>query len=134
MPWLDELAQRMEDTGVAADKTDVFLGEKDEIPDGPGPYLSIRDTGGTGPERRQNQQSVAYQRPSAQLVATALDYQDAEALIRAAYDACDTVHDEVIGTTYYLSIRPLQEPFGMPLDGNKRARVAFNVLGDKRPS
>jgi hypothetical protein len=133
MSWLDELAWLMEDRGVVAATTDVFLSEKDEVPDGAGPFLSIRETGGIAPEKRQDV-DVAYQRPAAQLLVTAQNYQAARAVAKAAYDACLNVHNEMLDSTYYVAISPLQEPFGLPLDGNKRARVAFNVLGDKRPS
>lgn len=134
MPFLEEMAWLMEAAGVAASSDDVFLTEKDEVPLGPGPWLSVRETGGTGAERRQEQDGAAYQRPAGQFLATAEDYQAARALAAAAYDACDAVENEELDGTYYVDCRPLQEPFGLGLDGNRRARVAFNVIGDKRPS
>lgn len=124
----------MEAAGVAASSDDVFLTEKDEVPLGPGPWLSMRETGGTGAERRQGTAGAAYKRPAAQILATAESYQAARALADAAYDACDLVKNEELDGVYYVDCRPLQEPFGLGLDGNQRARVAFNVIGDKRPS
>lgn len=112
------------------------------IPDGDGPYLSIIETGGTNPEFTHNETIVpAYQHPGAQVVVRAGSYPVAYAMAKAAYFSAVKVRNEFIGSgvvsatgTWYRKIRPLQEPFDIGLDTKGRARCAFNLLGDKRPT
>jgi hypothetical protein len=121
----------------------MFGSSAKALPTGPGPFLSIIETGGTTPENTQN--SVirpAYELPGAQIVVRADTYPVAYAMARAAYNSLVKTRNEYIGSgivsstgTWYRKIRPLQsEPFDIGLDAEGRARSAFNVLGDKRPS
>jgi hypothetical protein len=85
--WLEDLKTLLEAGGVGIFGTNLFIGTVAQFPDSNGPFLNIRSTGGTSPERTQNTVTVpAYQRPGAQLVARAKNYEDAEAMAFAAYN------------------------------------------------
>lgn len=121
----------------------MFRSTAKVLPTGPGPFLSIIETGGTTPDNTQNSVIIpAYQRPGAQIVVRADSYVVAYAMARAAYNSLVKIRNEYIGSgilsptgTWYRKIRPLQEPSDiLGLDAEGRPRVSFNILGDKRPS
>lgn len=128
---LDEISALLIANGVASV---IYTGSGANLPTGPGPYLSLIESGGTGPEYVQNQSAPAYQRPALQVVARATKYTDARAMIAAAYNVLADKKNQMIGSVWYRSIRPLQEPFDIGLDDRQRTRVAFNLLAVKRPS
>jgi hypothetical protein len=114
----------------------IFRGSKAVIPSGTGPYLHLRDTGGSGPERTQNvTAAAAYQRPSMQLVAIATDSVTAEVFARQAYDALIGVRNQTLSGTWYRDLVMLQEPSDvLGVDALSRAQYSFNISGFKRPS
>lgn len=154
MSWATDIVAVLEQDGVGTYGVDIFIGGSKVLPkaeDHPGPLLSIVQSPGLGQDRTQNAVIVpAYQRPEASIVARAVDYADAEEMAWKAYYSLGKVHNQYIGSgqsfvgsgdafvgdngTWYREIRPRQEPFELGLDDDKRMRIAFNVLGDKRPS
>lgn len=134
MPFLEEVTNVLEAAGVGVSNTNIFHGTKVQIPVGDGPYLQIRETGGTTPLRIQNSIAPQYQRPAAQLVAIALDYVVARLMARAAYNALAVVRNTSILGTRYLEINVVQEPFDLTLDAAGRVRIAFNITALKGPS
>ncbi len=154
MSWVTDIVAVLEGDGVGSYDVDIFIGGKKVLPkpeDFPGPLLSIVQSPGLGQERTQNAVIVpAYQRPEAQIVARAVDYDEAEEMAWKAYYSLAKVRNQYVGSgqsfvgsgdtfagdkgTWYREIRPRQEPFELSLDGDNRVRIAFNVLGDKRPS
>jgi len=139
----NDIIARLVAQGVGESGVSLFASSKSTIPTGTGPYLHVKETGGTGPEFIHNTAMPATYRPAIQIVARAGDdsdrviagaYDAAEDMARKAYDALVTVGNEVIGSTFYLSLTPMQEPFDLGLDSNGRAQVAFNVMAVRRPS
>lgn len=133
MSWLDDLKT----IGVAAGipTASIFKSANAQIPAGAGPFTSLISTGGTGPERTQDKTGDAYRRPSAQIMARGDSYVDTVAQLQLFYNAITLVQNQLINGTWYVDIRPLQSDFIdlNPEEGTGRARVAFNVLGDRRP-
>lgn len=134
--WLDELISVLVADGVGTYGTNIFMSTKAAIPSGVGPYLSLIETGGSGPDRTQNRVlRPAYQRPAAQIVARAASYPAARLMAQAAYNSLVKIRNQVILGVAYREVRPLQEPNDLlGLDAQGRATVVFNVIGDKRPS
>jgi hypothetical protein len=143
MGFSSELIFIMSGDGVGTPTVNMFRSSGKVLPNGPGPFLSVFDTGGSGPDNTQN--SVirpAYELPTAQIVVRADTYPVAYAMARAAMRSVEKIRNEYIGSgifsptgTWYRKIRPLQsEPQDIGLDSIGRPRAAFNVLGDKRPS
>lgn len=129
--WVDDLGTVLVNAGVGTLGTNIFAGTAATIPTGAGPYLSIIETPGLAPELVQNADS--YRHPSVQILVRAKSPSAANTMARAAYNALRVIQNQTIGSTWYLSIRPRQEPFDLGVDDNGRARVAFNVLGHNRP-
>ena len=96
--FLEEIANKLETAGVGTRNTSIFVSSSAVIPPGSGPYLSITETGGTGPLRIHNSASPAQQRPGAQIVARAGDYSTARTMARAAYDALVVVVNQTLTT------------------------------------
>ena len=141
--FADDLITLLTAAGIGTAGATLFATSKAVIPTGAGPYLSIRETGGSGPEFTHNEAMPAMYKPAAQLVARAGDdfdrvivgaYAAAEDMARRAYDALVVVGNVTVGTTYYLSLTPMQEPFDLGPDNIGRAQVAFNVMAVRRPS
>lgn len=140
--WHDELLHIFSGAGVGIPGVNMFATTAKTLPKGNGPFLSVIPTGGSGPDNTHNYTTVpAYQIPGAQIVVRSNSYPAAEAMARRAYNACFATANEWIGSgvlsatgTWYRKIRPTQEPFDLGLDAEGRARVAFNVLGDKKVS
>jgi len=120
-------------SGFATLNTNLFLGSMPTIPVGTGPFLSIAETGGSGPDYVQNQAAPAYVYPSAQFVARSKSYPVARAMAQSAYDAVAGIHNQTVNGTWYMFIKPAQQIFDLGLDEDERARVAFNIFCCKRP-
>jgi hypothetical protein len=133
-----EIAAMLESGGVGVYGRTIRISSKAVIPPvlPSGGILLISTTGGPSPERTHN--SVirpAYVRPTAQLVAMADTFAEADALAHAAYDSLAGKRNYVAsGGVFYREITPLQEPFDLGLDPSGRPQVAFSILAIKRPS
>jgi hypothetical protein len=128
---------------VGVPNQNMFRSSAKVLPAGPGPLLSIIDTGGTSPDNTQNSTIVpAYLQPGAQIVVRADSFVAAYDMAVAAWLSAVKIRNEYVGSgelsatgVWYRKIRPLQSlPQDLGLGGDdKRVRVGFNLLGDKRP-
>lgn len=135
MPFLEEIAARLVAQGVGILGTDIFLGSKAVIPPGAGPYISIKETGGTGSRRTHNGTAVA--QPSAQILARATSYSVARAKLKLAFDALGGdkgLHNVTLSGTFYQSVTPIQQPTDIGLDDITRPMLVFNIDAQKKPS
>lgn len=133
MPFLDEIAAKLVADAVGVVGSSIFLGSKAVIPTGAGPYLSLVETGGTGPKRVQDSRRST-RRPTAQVLSRATNYQVARAMIEAAYLSLDGLFNVSLSGTFYQSVTARQEPTDIGLDDAGRARIAFNIDAQKSPS
>jgi hypothetical protein len=85
--FVQELIRVLVAAGVGIENASIFGSSKAVIPDGPGPYLEVKSTGGTGPLGTHDGGAGAYRRPSAQLIVHAASWPAAEGMALAAYDA-----------------------------------------------
>lgn len=85
--FVQELVAILVAAGVGVEGVNIFATAKATIPAGPGPFLSIRPTGGTAPEGTHNDGPGAYRRPGAHILVRASTWAAAETMARAAYDA-----------------------------------------------
>ena len=133
MPFLDELAARLVAQGVGTVGSNIFLGSRAIIPPGPGPYLSLRETGGTGPTRIHNRNGAHTQRPTAHVLVRAATYPAARKMAQDAYTALDGVFNTTLINTFYQSITARQELTDLGLDADTRVMISFNVDAEKAP-
>ena len=124
---LDELAARLVAQSVGVKGSSIFLGSKAVIPDGDGPYLTLIETGGSGPTRVQNYTSAHTQRPTVQVAVRARSYLVARTMAKNAYDALDGVFNTTLSGVFYQSITARQEPTDIGVDGKERPLIVFNV-------
>lgn len=134
MTFLEDIASRLVSAGVGVVGTTIFMSSKAVIPTGPGPFISLLETGGIAPTRVQNRTSAATLRPSVQVVVRASTYPIARTKAKAAYDALDGVFNTTLNGTFYLKITARQEPTDTGLDDAGRPRVTFNLDAEKLPS
>lgn len=132
MAFLEEIAARLQAQGVGTVNVNIFASSKAQIPAGPGPYLTLTDTGGSAPTRRQNQSASATQRPTAQILGRGQSYTSTIAMVRAAYVALDGIFNQLLSGTFYVSVMARQEPTDLgQLDGAGRVQIAFNIDVEK---
>lgn len=133
--FLDEIATRLVAQGVGTLGTNIFASSAAVIPEGLGPFLTVIETGGSGPTRIQNQSGAATQRPTAQIAVRAKDYATARLMAKNAYDALDGLFNTTLSGTFYVSITARQEPTDLQgPDGAGRVVVVFNIDAEKYPS
>lgn len=125
---LDDIAARLVSRGVGTLNVNIFESTKSHTPQGDGPFLTLIETGGSGPTRVQNQDAAATKRPTVQVMVRAETWEAARAMAAAAYDALDGVYNVTLGGAFYVSITARQEPTDIGLEkGTARAMVAFNI-------
>jgi hypothetical protein len=132
--FLDEIAARLVAQSVGVIGSNIFLGSKAVIPVGDGPYLSLTETGGSGPTRVHNQTGANTQRPTAQIAVRAKSYVVARTMAKAAYLALDGVFNTTISGVLYHSITARQEPTDVGLDAKERVLITFSIDAEKAPS
>lgn len=134
--FINEIRDRLVAQGVGVFGTSIFKGSLAIIPDGPGPYLSLIETGGSGSARTHN--DTATQRPTMQLVARASTYPAAYAMWLAAYNAlggANGLYNITLSGVFYLSITARQSaPTDIGVDEKERIMLDFNIDAEKAPS
>ena len=93
--WL-EIVAVLEAAGVGTRNVNIFGTSQAAIPDGDGPFLLVRPTGGTAPLGTHNDGAGAYRRPGAQILVTAKRWVAAEAMALAAYSALVAVRNQEV--------------------------------------
>jgi hypothetical protein len=136
--FLDDLISILTAAGVTT-AANIFVSSKAIIPTGAGPYISISETGGSGPEQTHNAAKYgkgypAYVRPNAQIFIRATTYPTARNMADTAYVAFYAVRNKLINGVFWRQIIPMQEPFDAGLDDLNRACVIFNIACVKRPN
>lgn len=90
----EEVGRLLFDAGLLVFNTNGFIGPDTKIPDGPGPYTSLIDTGGVAPIETHN--GDKYQQRSLQIIVRALGYQAARARAREIWDELDGTRNVVV--------------------------------------
>jgi len=133
--FTDDLVTILVNAGVGQATINIFVGAKVALPIGPGPFLTIRENGGSSPEGTHNSVGVpAYVRPSAQIVTRAEDLADARLMAQKAYDALFPIRNQFINGTFWRQITIRHEPGELGEDENGRPRIFFNIDCIKRLS
>ena len=127
--FVEDIVTILNTAGQGVAGVSIFWGTKSE-PTGDGPFITIIETGGTGPKRVHN--AAPYRRPSAQIVVRAKGQDVARAKADAVWNALDQKRNLTVNGNWYVSIDTKQEPFDMGLDGAGRIRFAFNIECVKR--
>lgn len=132
MTAMDALIQRLVDLGLgiaSGPNITIFAGTESNLP----PYASsangfytIIETGGRPPIGTHNEGHLTLRRPTFQVTARAQRYTIARDLAGGAMAGL-TMSNVQIGDRFFLDARPAQDLFSLPLDGNGRVRVAFNL-------
>lgn len=137
MTFGHDLVYLIEQAGLGVYSIDLFRSSLTIIPSGPGPFITINETGGTAPEGTHNAAVVglpAYVKPSAQIIVRAEDFDVAMTRAWALYLLIFAVQNRMVNGTWWRETRMVQEPFDLLADEKERARVAFNFDAVKRLS
>jgi len=94
--FLEELIWILVSAGVGIEGVSIFGSTRAILPDGAGPILLVKATGGTPPVGTHNAGAGAYRRPGAQIIARASTWQAANTMVQAAYSALVSVRNEEV--------------------------------------
>lgn len=134
MALLDELASYIEAEGHGTVGTDIF---KSFMPATPDACVAVYETGGSSPDLGFGSTTVRFENPSVQILArgAAEDYTGPRTKAQSVWDSLVAVQapQQLSGTSYNLII-PLQSPFPIGPDENKRQLISANFLIEKSPS
>jgi hypothetical protein len=114
---------------VGVQSTTLFV---DELPATVTHGLVVEDTPSREPEYTAGRAVPAYRHRSAQIRVRSNTKAAARTLIDAAWDAIAPVRNQSIGGTEYVKMTPVQEPFLLMMDANRKPVYAFNVDGECR--
>lgn len=131
---IDELADWLVTGNVGTRGSNILLGSRALIPKGNGPYLSLNETGGSGPTRIHNEPGAHTQRPSVQVLVRGKLYSETRTMAKNAYLRLDGVFNTYLGTVFYQKIVAMQEPTDLGLDSLERPMISFNLDIEKVPS
>jgi hypothetical protein len=126
MTAIEALIARMVSLGLGAAGVTIFAGTESDLPLHGDGFYTIIETGGRPPIGTHNEGHLVLRRPSFQVTARAQRYMIARNLAGAAMPAL-TMTNVQIGDLFFLDAKPAQDLFSLPLDGNERVRVAFNL-------
>jgi hypothetical protein len=130
--WIDDLATVLVSAGVGVLNTNIFLTSKANLPSGNGPYISIIETSGTGPDNIQNALLPGYEYPGAQILVRGSEARPVITKIHEVWRAVASVRNQYINGVWYRDIHPQQNPYDLGVDDTGgRIHYAFNVIGDK---
>ena len=127
-------------SGYGSYGSTLFKGPKavlpDVIPIGFRALITITRTGGQGDEGTHNlsRDTIAYERPDAQVICRAERPQDAEDVANELYLPVFNFYDRFVNGTWWRICSPKQEPFPMPIDEKGRSVYIFNISSVKRVS
>lgn len=131
--WPDDLMARLVAQGVGTAGVNMLISTKAAPPVGNAPQLLIIETGGTSSDYTQNLNGDAYENPGAQILVRGASFQAVRDMAEAAYAALTTVENQDLNGKWYLWIRGLQKFIDLGVDERGHIRLAFNILGKKRP-
>jgi hypothetical protein len=129
---LDDLGTYLQAQGIGTVGTTLFKGS---IPQD-APALNVQDalvalieTPGLPPMHVHSVSGPDVEQPTVQVVSRGAPYAYAAARTKAeaAFVALDSVHNQTLGTAFYLWILALQSPFLLRVDDLNRPHIVFNV-------
>lgn len=124
MALLDSLGTFLQTEGVGTLGTDIFLGL---MPDTPDACVVMYEYAGTGPAQFfGDDDPTPYESTSVQVQVRGATYAAARTKARAAYTALQKVANETLTGIPFLRVDPLQSPFFMARDENRRVLFASN--------
>lgn len=138
--FLDDLIEALSAGGFGSYGIELFKGSNAVIPKGDGPYISLNPTGGFAAAGTHNAAAdglgPAYERPSAQVVVRASDFDAADERGRAVHEFLHRLGQRsgLINGTWWVYIRVGPPPADLGKDDVGRPRVAFNLDCEKRVS
>ena len=135
--FLDDLITVLEVAGVGTRNVSLFKSSTARIPNAKneGPFITLVETGGSGPEGTHNAGMLAYIRPNAQIVTRGKLWSATIGMSKAAWLVLTQtgMRSQYINGVWYRSIVPLQQPFDLGVeDGTGRIMFVFNIAAVKR--
>jgi hypothetical protein len=133
MRTMDAIILRLEQRAIGVGGETIFAGADASLPGGPGPFVTVSETGGRPPIAAHNTTSL--HQPSLQLVARGDLMPDVGTLVDQMHKIMGGdvgLSNILIGDVFFLYIRPTGEPFQLPNDAQGRVRLAFNINSMRR--
>lgn len=134
--FIDEVISILVAAGAGTFPGTIIGSSIGKVPTGAGPYISVVETSGSGPEGTHNSTTLpAYERPNVQIVTRGSDYKVTAARAQLAYNAFFPIRNQFVQGTWWRQVIMLQsKPGDIGPDDVGRAQLSFNISVVKRPS
>jgi hypothetical protein len=142
MPVLPEIANYLVNAStrfaIGASTTAIPLWKSSLPPDQPDTALGMFESGGPAPVYKMG--SVAFERPTIQVISRSASYAAARDNAEHVFGLLSAVTNQAVtkststGLTAYITISPVQSPFDMGQDAEKRALISCNYVVQKEIS
>lgn len=131
-----EIVQKLEQLGLgtySGEPRTLFLEEMPEDPDEVG---AVFETGGSPPEGGFGIAGIQFENPTVAIWFRGKPHQSEPPQLKArtAYLELSKIQAESLGSTPYLTVEPLQPPFILERDSQRRVIWVLNILAQKEPS
>jgi len=127
---LDDVATFVDTSTALTVGTDLFKGL---MPDTPDACVALYETPGEMALEMGGGSTPTVERPHLQVISRAADYVTARNNSQTVHNAIRGVTDQTLSGRRYLRIQPLQDPYMMGRDENRRVKVVFNCSVEKEP-
>ncbi len=131
MGMLEEIGTFLEGQGFGIQATDLFVGDAPQ--DAPDAFVGVFETSGLAPLYVHGIDGPAYHQPTFQVYSRARTYTAASTKAHDIFNALAKLTNVALSSTWYLSVRPRQNPFSIGRDKDHRAQIVCNYEVVKAP-
>ncbi len=129
---LEEIGTFLEGQGFGTQATNLFVGDLPQ--NAPDAVVNVQETSGLAPLYIHGVDGPAHHQPTFQIYSRARTYNAARTKAGDIFNALAKLTNVALNGTFYMSIRPRQNPFSIGRDKDNRAQVVCNYEAVKVPS
>ncbi len=127
---LEDIGTFLEGQGFGTQATDLFIGDLPQ--DAPDAVVGVHETSGLAPLYVHGIDGPAYHQPTFQIYVRGT-YTAARTKAGDIFNALARLTNVALSGTWYLSVRPRQNPFSIGRDKDNRAQIVCNYEVVKAP-
>lgn len=132
--FLDDLLSVLATAGVGTINQDLFQTSRHAVPDGDGPYLMLKELGGSSPLNTHNRLDLpAWVNQGCAVIVRGKVPSTTRAMLLDARAALYPIRNTTINSVVYQRVRLLNEPHDIGLDDKQRIMFGFDILVTKWP-
>ena len=132
MGMLEEIGDYLQGQGFGTQATDLFIGEVPQ--NAPDTVVGVLETSGLAPTYTHGIDGPTHLHPMFQIYSRDQSYNAASVKAHNIFKSLGRLQNVALNGTWYLSVRPRQNPFSIGRDLNHGAQIVCNYEVVKVPS